>query len=268
MIKRSFITCKTALSPSKLPGLDYSLNPYRGCEHGCVYCYSRSFLDRELAFKWGTFVNAKQNILEILSKEVKLKPKGVVGVSTVSDPYQPLEKELELTRGALKILSDADFPVSIQTKSNLILRDMDLIRPEKFDVGVTITTTDPDLARKIEPRASPPDARAQVLEEFSSRGVETWLFLGPIIPGITDSEKNLEEVITAASRSGSRVIYDKLNLRRWVWDSLRLFLDENYPPLLDKIPGWCKDMKRWTRTSALIDSICKKLSVPCEPAFS
>jgi len=268
-VEYSNMNCKTALSPSKLPGLRYSLNPYLGCEHGCVYCYSPSTLRNEwMGLNWGKFVRAKQNIVEVLAREVKRKPKGTVGVSTVCDPYQPLEAKLELTRKCIELLSRHNFPVSIQTKSSLVLRDVDLIVPEKFDVGVTITTMDRELAGKIEPRASPPEARAQVLEEFSSRGVETWLFLGPIIPGLNDGGDGLRQVIEVAQRTRSRLIYDRLNLRRWVLDRLAPVLEEVRPELAERLPDLIRGQSEsWREVFSKVESICNELGVGCEPAF-
>lgn len=268
-VEYSPINCKTALSPSKLPGLQYSLNPYRGCEHGCIYCYGPSVLgDRELAMNWGKVVYPKQNIVEVLAHEVKRKPRGVVGVSTVCDPYQPLEAKLELTRGCIELLSRYGFEVSIQTKSSLVLRDTDIIKPQGFEVGVTITTMDRELAGKLEPRASSPGARAQVLEEFASRGVETWLFLGPVIPEISDSEESIKKVVEVAKRTGTKIIYDRLNLKRWVLDRLTPVLEEEQPGLTKRLPALTgKRSERWHRTCSLIESICRELEVKCEPAF-
>ena len=117
------VKCKTALSKSNLPGLDYSLNPYRGCMHNCAYCYVPNVLriNRE---EWGKFVEVKINIQNVLSKEVKTKKQGIVGISTVTDPYQPIEKRNKITRFCLEQLLKYDFPISIQTKSSLVLKDI------------------------------------------------------------------------------------------------------------------------------------------------
>jgi DNA repair photolyase len=269
MVEYSFITCRTALSPSRLPGLRYSLNPYTGCEHGCLYCYSRSvFRDRQLAKDWGKFVRTKNNVSEVLARELKHKPKGTIGLSTVTDPYQPLESKTKLTRKCLEILSAHDFPVSIQTKSDLVLRDVDLIRPGKCDVGVTITTMDRELARKIEPTAPSPDARARVLEEFSSKGVQTWIFLGPIIPEINDSKQSLEEIIEVAEKTGSKILYDKLNLRPWVLESVKPFIERERPGLAERLPKLLNPKSDWWReTSETVKKLCAERSVRCELAF-
>ncbi|MDI6643052.1 MAG: radical SAM protein [Candidatus Hodarchaeaceae archaeon] len=268
-VEYSSITCKTALSPCKLPGLRYSLNPYVGCEHGCKYCYSPSTLrDEWMGLNWGKFVRAKQNIAEVLAREVKRKPKGTVGVSTVCDPYQPLEAKLELTRKCIEMLSKHDFPVSIQTKSRLVLRDADLIDPEKFDVGVTITTMDRGMAGLLEPGAPPPNVRAQVLEEFSSRGVETWLFLGPIIPGLNDAEENLKQIIEVAARTKSKVIYDRLNLKQWVMGRLGSVLEQERPGLAERLPALVREgSEPWRQICSKVETICGELGVKCETAF-
>jgi len=270
MLAPEFITCKTALSPSKLPGLKYSLNPYVGCGHGCIYCYSPSVLGNpQFAFDWGNFVKVKQNLPEVLARELKRKPRGVVGVSTVTDPYQPIESKLGLTRKCLELLSQQGFPVSVQTKSGLVLRDADLIKPKGFDVGVTITTMDRDLAEKIEPKASPPDVRANVLGEFASRGVETWLFFGPIIPELNDDEENIRRVVEVAKKTGSKLIYDKLNLKRWVFERVAPVLNRERMGLAERLPALISQSgTRWLKTSEMVKSICKELKVRCEPAFS
>jgi len=269
-VEYSYVNCKTALSLSRLPGLYYSLNPYFGCEHGCVYCYSRSvFRDRELALNWGHFVKAKSNILEVLSREVARKPSRVVGVSTVTDPYQPFESRLQLTRLCVKMLSRHNFPVSIQTKSALVLRDLDLIKPDNFDVGVTLTTMDPGLASRMEPRASRPDARANVLEEFTSRGVKTWVFLGPIIPYVNDREDSISQVIEIASKTNSKLLFDKLNLRPWVLESIRPFMELECPGVWDHLSELLGGKSEyWLNLSSLVRKICADKNVPCEPAFS
>lgn len=268
-VEYSSISCQTALSPSKLPGLRYSLNPYIGCEHGCVYCYSPSVLrNKRFSDKWGEFVRAKRNIDEVLAREVTRKQKGIVGVSTVTDPYQPLEAKLKLTRKCIEILAGHGFPVSIQTKSKLVLRDIDLIVPKKFDVGVTITTMDHRLAGVLEPGASPPEARAEVLKKFSSQGVETWLFLGPIIPGLNDSEESLRQVIEVAAQTESKLIYDRLNLRRWVIDRLGPVLEEEGPNLAERLSGLVReDSESWRQICSRVETICSELGVRCEPAF-
>ncbi|MCP8307206.1 MAG: radical SAM protein [archaeon] len=269
MINYSYITCKNAISCTKLPDLNYSLNPYFGCEHGCIYCYSPSvFRDEKIAKNWGKFVKAKINIVEALSTQLKSLKKGKVGISTVTDPYQPLEAKLQLTRKCIELLSTHNFPISIQTKSPLVLRDRDLIKPRGFDVGVTITTLDDDLARKLEPRAPSPRSLIQVIEEFYDKGVNTWIFLGPIIPEINDDDDSILQIIDLAKKTKSEIIYDKLNLRPWVLDSMASFLEKERTGLEDHLPSLVtKNSEYWCRLKAKIEDTCLSRGVRCKPAF-
>lgn len=268
-IEYSYVDCRSALSKSRLPGLDYSLNPYVGCEHGCIYCYGRSFLrDKSLVSSWGSFSRAKKNVVDVLRRELRKKRRGIVGVSTITDPYQPFEARTELTRKCLETLSENGFHISIQTKSSLILRDIDIIRPGGFDVGVTITTMNSELAKKIEPKASAPDARSKVIEEFSSRDVETWIFLGPIIPGINDDLDSIKEVMEIAKRNRSRLLYDKLNLRPYVLDSVRKFLEKEKPEISEELPKLLDTKSKYVKEIKIkVESTCRRLGVACEPAF-
>jgi len=213
-------------------------------------------------------VKAKRNIASVLQRELRYKPRGVVGVSTVTDPYQPLEARLGLTRMCLEALLAHGFPVSIQTKSNLVLRDMDLVKPGGFDVGVTITTMDEDLARRLEPRASRPEDRVAVLEAFAARKAETWVFLGPIIPKVNDGEESLERVVDVAYKTGSRVTYDKLNLRPWVFKSIAVFMEGVEPGLLSHLPSLLTPSSGyWQRVASTVRAICIKKGVSYEEAF-
>ncbi|MDP2845214.1 MAG: radical SAM protein [Candidatus Methanoperedens sp.] len=227
MIKE--ITVKTALSPSKLPGLDYALNPYRGCEHACVYCYAPSVIhwDKE---KWGELVEVKINIPRILSKELRIKKKGVVGLGTVTDPYQPVEKKYEITRRCLELLLMHDFPVCIQTKSSLVLRDIDLLKKfSNIEVGVTLTTLDDSVRAKLEPGASSVEGRLRALSELSKNGIKTWVFLGPVMPYITDVEALVDAI---AEVKPKYVLVDRLRLKDGVWERVREFIGGFKPEML------------------------------------
>ena len=261
--------CNAALSKSRLPDLVYSLNPYFGCEHSCIYCYSPSvFRNEAVARNWGRFVKAKTNIAEVLAKEVQRYNSGVVGVSTVTDPYQPAEFKFSLTRQCLEILSRSNFPISIQTKSNLVLRDVDIIKPNKAEVGVTLTSLADEIARKIEPCASTPESRVQVLEEFSSRGVKTWIFLGPIIPRVNDDSENINKILEIAERTKSRVLYDKLNLKHWVLERMTPVLEQFNEGLTRRMPELVEAGSVWWKTiSSSIEKQSRELSVNIEPAF-
>ncbi|MCE8424558.1 MAG: radical SAM protein [Candidatus Methanoperedens sp.] len=215
------ILVKTALSPSRLHGLDYALNPYRGCEHACVYCYAPAVIHWNKG-KWGELVEAKINLPRILSKELNVKKKGVVGVGTVTDPYQPSEKKYEITRRCLELLKIHDFPVCIQTKSSLVLRDIDLFKEfSNIEVGVTITSLNDRIRERIEPGASSVKERFQALKELSDIGIDTWVFLGPLLPHITEVEPLIDAIADAGPKY---VIVDRLRLRNGVWEHISEFI--------------------------------------------
>ncbi|MFE3845717.1 radical SAM protein, partial [Thermoplasmatota archaeon] len=181
-----YIKCKTALSDSKLPGLDYSLNPYVGCQHNCSYCYAPNVLkiDRN---KWGNNIGIKLNIPIILSKEIKKKRIGTIGISTVTDPYQPIEKKYKLTRYCLEQLKKYDFPIHIQTKSSIVNRDFDIIsKISKVDIMISISSLNDDERKIFEPFSSSIKDRLEILSIFSEIGIRTSVFLGPIFPTIKD----------------------------------------------------------------------------------
>lgn len=211
LVERKMIS--TALGKSNLPGLDYTLNPYIGCSHGCIYCYARLYCEKRIAENWGKIVVVKENIAEILGKEILKKRKGVVGLSTITDAYQSIEAKEKITRDLLRLLLDNRFKVSIQTKSSLVLRDLDILceKKELVDVGFTITTLDEKIAKIFEPMASTPSERVKALEKISAEGIKTWIFLGPIIPGI--SEESFEKIVDIAKATSSIVYYDKFRIK-------------------------------------------------------
>jgi DNA repair photolyase len=178
------ITARSILNKSKI--FDYCLNPYTGCQVGCRYCYARLFIPRYTGHSepWGTFVDVKVNAVEILRRQLRRAKKGVVWVSSVCDPYQPLERRLALTRRLLEELLKSQFPVNIQTKSALVLRDIDLLRRfEAIEVGFTITTENEAVARLFEPGASSVAQRIEALGLLKQAGLKTFAFLGPLLPG-------------------------------------------------------------------------------------
>ena len=212
--------------------MDYCVNPYTGCLHGCIYCYAvfmKKFTDHE--GEWGTFVDAKVNCCEVLAGEVARKTPGKVILGSVTDAYQHVEEEFELTRGCLELLLGTEFEVSILTKSDLILRDRRLIAEHtNLDVGFTITTMDDDLALVFEPGAPPPSRRLNALAELSRDGVDTWAFLGPIIPGVSDNSGVLRDLLCAFKDAGARrVLIDSMNFRHPMRQRVAEYLRERSP---------------------------------------
>lgn len=239
------IECKSILSKSGLA--DYALNCYVGCQHACRYCYAR-FMGRWRAdgLSWGEFVYVKTNAPEVLKKEVMKarrgeprtnKVRGEVFISSVCDGWQPLEKKYRLTRQCLEILLEEAFPVTILTKSNLVARDLELIKEYRHlvELGLTITTMDEPLARGIEPRAPSPAKRLQVLKEGAQMGLTTYAFLGPLMPYLSDTEENIVVLMEAIKLLNLSYFYvDMLNPRWGVWPALRPFLARNYPGLIEE----------------------------------
>src|SRR5512137_1386139 len=180
------INVKSILSRSQI--YEYAVNPYVGCQHSCTYCYAR-FMKRFTGHKepWGQFVDVKVNAPDLLRKQVLKKKKGTVWVSGVCDPYQPLEGKYKLTRQCLEILAENDWPVAIQTRSPLVLRDLDVIRKAKdFEVGFSVTTADDGIRRLFEPSAPPIRERIRALQELHLAGIRTYAMIAPMLPGAED----------------------------------------------------------------------------------
>lgn len=230
-MKINTIQCKTLLTKSRLPEADYCINPYIGCLHGCIYCYTR-FMKRFTGHDepWGHFLDVKINAPEVLAKELARKPKrGMVLLGSVTDAYQPIERKYRITRAILEILLQHDFPVSVLTKSNLVVRDLDLFRQfSQCEVGLTITTTDQRIARYFEPRSSALQQRIEVLNTFHRSGITTYAFIGPILPELT----NLEAIFAAIQDKVNFVMAESLNLKCGNWENIRNLLESKYPHLL------------------------------------
>jgi DNA repair photolyase len=177
------IRAKSILSPSKI--YPWVINPYTGCRHGCSYCYAR-FMKRVTGHRepWGEFVDVKINAPDLLRVEIKKKRRGRVWVSGVCDPYQPLEAQYRLTRQCLEILVRHEWPVIIQTRSPLVLRDMDIIRDARdVEVGLSVTTADDRIRKLFEPDAPPIPDRIQALERLHNAGIRTYAMIAPVLPG-------------------------------------------------------------------------------------
>jgi len=262
------VSCKSVLSRSGILNIDYSVNPYTGCVHKCAYCYAR-FMKRFTGHQepWGEFVDVKTNAPQVLSHELSRASKGTVTLSSVTDPYQPLEKKYELTRKCLQKLLLYQFPIVVQTKSSLVLRDIDLLpKFRECEVGFTITTIDDDVRKKFELRASPVEERLAALEEFHDRGISTYAFLGPMLPYVTDSEESLSELIRSFAKARvDSVIVDRLNMRWGVWPSIVRFLKQHYPDLITEYRRifWSRN-DYFEKSKLIITTLSNKYGVDCE----
>ena len=223
------IECKSAVSPSRLPGLDFALNPYRGCSHRCAYCYAQDVTRFEMAKPWGEDIEVKVNLVAALGKQLERRSQGVYGIGTVTDPYQPLEKEHELTRGCLSLLRSKGASVSILTKSDLVTRDLDILRGwETAEVGVSIGCADPSLASVLVPGAPPPQRRFEALKKLKDAGIPVYVMAAPIILGLSDSDEMIRSLVAGVREAGvPKVMWDKFNSKPIASSRLRKVLLTN-----------------------------------------
>lgn len=203
---------RTIIARNESPDVPFSasINPYRGCEHGCTYCYARTYHEY-LGFSAGldfeTRILVKQNAPRLLRSELDSKgwQPRVLGMSGVTDPYQPIERRLHLTRGCLEVLAEYRNPVAIITKNALVTRDLDLLselaRHQAIGVAISVTSLDADLSRQMEPRTSHPRDRLSTLERLSANGIPCGVSVAPVIPGLTDHE--IPEILKAAAEHGA-----------------------------------------------------------------
>ena len=237
-----FIKAKTILTKVKdggeWYGVDYNMNLYRGCSHGCIYCDSRS--DCYHIENFDT-VRGKENILHILENELsKKRVKGVVGIGAMSDTYNPMEIKYQQTRGALQLISKYGFGVSIDTKSDLILRDIDLLKEinskNNVIIKFTITTPDDNLSKRIEPNVCVSSKRLEAIKILNDNGIFTGIMMNPVLPFITDKEEDIKKLVELARRNGAKFIHTYMgmtlreNQRAYYFEKL----DEKFPGVKEK----------------------------------
>lgn len=234
-----YISAKTIVVKTKAPaqwfGIDYNMNIYKGCCHGCIYCDSRSDCYQIDDFDK---VRAKEDALRIIRDDLRRKVKrGVVGTGAMSDPYNPFEKKLELTRHALELCDAFEFGAAVATKSTIMERDIDILQSiaEHSPVlcKITITTADDVLAKKIEPNVACSSERFEMIRKLSAAGLYSGILLMPVLPFLEDSKENVGEIIARAEDVGAKFIYPAFgmtlrgNQREWYYDKLeRLFPGE------------------------------------------
>jgi len=221
----------------------WTINPYRGCEFACKYCYARythEFMEMRDGIEFEQKIYIKQHAADLLRQELRqVKPGEEIAIGTATDPYQPAEKRFEVTRGILEELARHEgLELGIISKSNLVLRDLELLleinRKNRLHVSLTITTLDVKLARILEPRAPRPDLRMQAVKELAGAGIRTGISCSPVLPGITDSVKNLESVVKAAAEAGARGIFaNPLFLKPCSAAVFMPFLQQEFPELYE-----------------------------------
>lgn len=237
-----YIEAKSILSKLKgkdsLFGLTYNMNLYRGCQHACIYCDTRSE-----CYGVGDIstISVKKNALELLNKELssKRKNKGTIGTGSMNDPYMPVEKELGITRKALEIVARYKFPVHIITKSNLVERDIDMLQEISkiySAISFTITTSDDSLSKKIEPHAPKTSERFKSIKALADKGIYTGITLMPLLPYINDTKENISDIVKRAKDCGASYILPMfgVTLRRGSRDYFYNQLDSNFPGMKEK----------------------------------
>jgi DNA repair photolyase len=240
------IQAKTILQKTGISDFVYVINPYRGCTHGCVYCYAR-FMKRFTGHTepWGEFLDAKVNAPEVLQRQLQRKKGSINGgvfLSSVTDLYQPAESIFKLTRGILEVLLEYQVPISILTKSDLVLRDMDLLRQfQECSVGLSLMTVDEDLARRFEPRAPSPMRRIEALRELKENNIATYAFISPYLPHLS----HIEQLMEALDGVIDEVGIEALNTREAYWQGVERVLARTYPELLLGYKQLCQGDRYW-----------------------
>ena len=244
---------KTIISRNNSPdvGFETSVNPYRGCEHGCIYCYARpthEYLGFSAGLDFESKIMVKTEAAELLRSELespRWKPQVLV-MSGVTDPYQPVEKKLRITRGCLEVLAEFRNPVAIITKNRLVTRDLDLLCElagfGAAAVNVSVTSLDPKLQRALEPRTSSPEARLDAISQLRAAGVPTGVMVAPIIPGLTDHE--VPKILKACAQAGAQ--FAGYTIVRLPWAVAPLFehwLEEHFPDRKEKVLGRIRDLR-------------------------
>lgn len=236
------IRAKSVLNPVKGMGFNFSLNPYRGCTHGCHYCFARRYhryLDLDPGPDFEAIIFVKVNAPAVLREELSRPSwqRDLVAIGTATDPYQPVEGRYRLTRGVLEALAEFRTPASLVTKGTMVVRDVDVLveltRRAQATVCFSLTTLDRDLWRRLEPGTPPPDKRLRAMGELARAGVRAGLLLAPIIPGLTATPRHLEPLIRAAADHGARFVgTNLLHLQPGVKEHFQAFLAAQAPELL------------------------------------
>jgi DNA repair photolyase len=249
----TYETARSIITRNQSPdiGFDRSINPYRGCEHGCIYCYARpthSYLNLSPGLDFETRLVAKTNVVDLLKRELAAPgyTADLVMVGVNTDAYQPIERELKLTRGILEVLAATRHPFGLVTKSALVERDLDLLADmaalELVSVSVSVTSLDSTLSRIMEPRAASPQRRLRIVRTLAAAGVPVRVNVAPIIPFINEPE--IEAIIDAAAEAGARNAH--YTVVRLPWEVSPLFeqwLDAHFPDRKQRVMNRIRDMR-------------------------
>jgi DNA repair photolyase len=258
----------------------WTINPYRGCEFGCQYCYARythEFMEMRDGVEFEQKIYVKQHTADLLRRELRrVKPGEAIALGTATDPYQPAERRYEITRGILEEFArHCGFELGIVSKSNLVVRDIDLLREvsqnNALSIHITVTTLNVDLARILEPRAPRPDLRMDAVRQLSGAGLTVGVSCSPVLPGITDSPANLEAVVRAAAAAGARHIFaGPLFLKPCSAAIFLPFVQQHFPHLAENYRQRFQDRaflppSYGKRVSQLIASFRQKYGISIDP---
>jgi DNA repair photolyase len=260
MIKIKEIQASSIITKSNLPDADYVINPYVGCVHSCIYCYAR-FMKRFTGHTepWGKFIDVKINAPDLIpNKTLKYKGKTIF-LASVTDAYLPLEIKYQLTRKILEKLISLQPNLGVQTKSDLVVRDIDLLKQfDNCEVGLTITTLDDNLRKEIEPFASSVQNRIETLQKLKEEGIRSYVFIGPILPFLTD----WKEIILKTKHCSDLYMFENLNVRGDIWNSVKKWLNEKHPELLEDYEKiYFSKSDYWNKVEEEIKQFCKEQKV-------
>lgn len=254
-MKIEFREAKSIITKSSIPSIDYVINPYIGCQHGCIYCYAEFMIrfTNHKGDKWGEFLDIKTfNLNQI--KPQKYDGKRIL-LSSVTDPYLPLEKKYLNTRRILESLIGTSAEISILTKSKLVIRDIDLFKKFKnIEVGISISTLNDNFARIIERAASKPTERLEAIKKIYEAGIKTYTFISPFFPEITNYKAIIEETIDYTDS----YMFENLNFRPHNVPRIMRIIKEHYPNLLSKYKEIQKDRSYWDIIEDEIKNYCEK----------
>lgn len=260
------IKASSIITKSNLPDSDYVVNPYVGCMHSCIYCYA-SFMKRFTGHDelWGKFVDVKINTAELVpEKTLKYKGKSIF-LSSVTDPYLSFERKYKLTRRILEKLIPLEPNLGIQTKSDLIVRDIDLLKQFKnCEAGLTITATDDYIRKQVEPFTASIPNRINALKELKKAGIKTYVFIGPIFPFLTD----WKEIIKQTRDYADFYMFENLNVKGNIWNNVKIWLKQKHPELIKKYEEiYFSKNNYWDDVENEIKEFCNKNNIDCRIYF-
>lgn len=263
-IKIKLVNVKSVITKSKLPGTNFVINPYIGCQHACIYCYA-DFIKRFTGHAnedWGRFVDVKINSSEA-TKITKIDGNAIL-IGSVTDPYQQVEAKYKVTRSILKKLLSSEVRLEILTKSKLVCRDIDLFSQYRsIKIGISLNTLEKNIAKKIEPYASSPKARIEAIKQLKKNGIITYLFISPIFPEIT----NYKEIIYETKDYVDEFLFENLNIRGNNRRKINQFIENSFPELSSKYANIQKTKTYWLGLEQEIVEFCLKNNIKYKMYF-